>query len=184
MPRKQQKKRRLFLNDGSCVRLRPEHKNHVWSYDFVKDRTMNGQKFRFLNIIDEYTKECLTSLPRRSWQGPAVMEVLADIMLQRGCPEHIRNDIGPEFIAKRLRKWLSNLGVITTYIEPGSPWENGYCESFNSRMRDEFLNGELFGNLYEAQVLSNQWRDYYNSIRPHNGLGGRPPAPQSILLTA
>ena len=101
-----------------------------------------------------------------------------------GCPEYIRSDNGPEFIAKKLREWLSSLGVITTYIEPGSPWENGYCESFNSRMRDEFLNGELFGNLYEAEVLARRWKDYYNTVRPHGSLGGRPPAPQSILLTA
>jgi len=184
LPHKQPKKRRLFLNDGSCVRLRPEHRNHVWSYDFVEDSTMDGRKLRFLNIIDEHTRECLANIPRRSWRGTDVMETLADIMLGRGCPEYIRSDNGPEFIAKKLRKWLSNLGVITTYIEPGSPWENGYCESFNSRMRDEFLNGELFGNLYEAEVLAKQWKEYYNKVRPHSGLRGRPPAPQSILLTA
>ena len=184
LPSKQPKKRCLFLNDGSCIRLRPEYKNHVWSYDFVEDKTMDGRKLRFLNIIDECTRECLASVPRRSWKGPDVMEVLADIMLQRGCPEYIRSDNGPEFVAKRLREWLFSLGVITTYIEPGSPWENGYCESFNSRMRDEFLNGELFGNLYEAQVLAKRWKDYYNSIRPHGSLGGRPPAPQSILVSA
>ena len=184
LPHKQPRKRRLFLNDGSCIRLRPEHRNHVWSYDFVEDRTMDGRKLRFLNIIDEYTRECLASIPRRSWRGTDVMEALADIMMQRGCPEYIRSDNGPEFIAKKLREWLSSLGVITTYIEPGSPWENGYCESFNSRMRDEFLNGELFGHLYEAEVLARRWKDYYNTVRPHGSLGGRPPAPQSILLTA
>ena len=184
LPHKQPRKRRLFLNDGSCVRLRPEHRNHVWSYDFVEDSTMDGRKLRFLNIIDEHTRECLANIPRRSWRGTDVMEALADIMLGRGCPEYIRSDNGPEFIAKKLREWLSSLGVITTYIEPGSPWENGYCESFNSRMRDEFLNGELFGNLYEAEVLARRWKDYYNTVRPHGSLGGRPPAPQSILLTA
>ena len=172
LPQRQPKKRRLFLNDGSCVRLRPEHRNHVWSYDFVEDRTIDGRKLRFLNVIDEHTRECLACIPRRSWKGPTVMETLADIMLHSGCPEYIRSDNGPEFIAKGLRKWLSSLGVITTYIEPGSPWENGYCESFNSRMRDEFLNGELFGNLYEAQVLANHSIHIYNGIRPHSGLGG------------
>lgn len=184
LPQKQPKKRRLFLNDGSCIRLRPEHKNHVWSYDFMEDQTMDGRKIRFLNIIDEYTRECLASVPRRSWRNTDVIETLADIMLIKGCPEYIRSDNGPEFIAKKLRKWLRNLGVITTYIEPGSPWENGYCESFNSRMRDEFLNGELFGNIYEAQVLTKRWVTYYNTIRPHSGLGGRPPAPQSVILLA
>ncbi len=184
LPQKQTKKRRLFLNDGSCVRLRPRYRNHVWSYDFVEDRTMDGRKIRFLNIIDEYTRECLGSIPRRSWRNCDVIEVLSDIMIQRGCPEYIRSDNGPEFIAKKLRNRLKRLGVITTYIEPGSPWENGYCESFNSRMRDEFLNGGLFGNMYEAQVLTKRWVEYYNTIRPYSGLGGRPPAPQSVILSA
>lgn len=181
LPKKQTKKRRLWLNDGSCIRLRPEHKNHVWSYDFVEDRTMDGRKVRWLNIIDEYERVCLASVPRRSWRSTDVIEVLAEIMILRGCPEYIRSDNGPEFVARRLREWLNNLGIITTYIEPGSPWENGYIESFNSRMRDEFLNGELFGNMYEAQVLTQRWVRYYNEVRPHSSLGGRPPAPQSMV---
>ena len=184
LPRQQIKRRRLFLNDGSCIRLRPEHRNHVWSYDFVEDRTMDGRKVRFLNIIDEYTHECLASIPRRSWKGNDVIEALSDIMIWRGSPEYIRSDNGSEFIAKRLRKWLQDVGVITTYIEPGSPWENGYCESFNARMRDEFLNGELFGNMHEARVLTKRWVEYYNTVRPHSSLKGRPPAPQSVFLSA
>lgn len=184
LPKKQVKRRRLFLNDGSCVRLRPERKNHVWSYDFVEDRTTDGRKIRFLNVIDEFTHECLASVPRRSFRGNDVIEVLADIMVRRGCPEYLRSDNGSEFIAKRLRHWLSNLGVITTYIEPGSPWENGYCESFNARMRDEFLNGELFGNMAEARILTQIWVKYYNTVRPHSSLGGRPPAPQTAILSA
>ena len=183
LPQKQFKKRRLWLTDGSCVRLRPACKNHVWSYDFVDDRLIDGRKVRWLNIIDEYTRECLGSIPRRSWRNTDVIEALADIMIMRGIPEYLRSDNGSEFIAKKLRQWLNNLGVITTYIEPGSPWENGYCESFNSRMRDEFLNGELFGNLYETEVLTKRWVKYYNEIRPHSGLGGRPPAPQSRTIT-
>ena len=171
----------MMRNDGSCIRLRPEHKNHVWSYDFVEDRTMDGRKVRWLNIIDEYERVCLASVPRRSWRSTDVIEVLAEIMILRGCPEYIRSDNGPEFVARRLREWLNNLGIITTYIEPGSPWENGYIESFNSRMRDEFLNGELFGNIYEAQVLTQRWVRYYNEVRPHSSLGGRPPAPQSMV---
>lgn len=185
LPKKQQKRQRLWLRDGSCVRLRPEHANHVWSYDFVTDITTDGRKLRWLNIIDEHSHECLGSIPRRSWRGKAVIEALADLMLMHGTPEYIRSDNGPEFIATALRKWLADVGVITAYIEPGSPWENGYCESFNARMRDEFLNGELFGNLYEAQVLTREWVEYYNTIRPHSSLGGRPPAPQTIIpLTA
>lgn len=182
LPEKQQKRRRIFLNDGSCIRLKADHRNHVWSYDFVEDKTMDGRKLRWLNIIDEYTHECLASIPRRSWRGSDVINVLSDIMILRGTPEYIRSDNGPEFIAKRLRKWLADVGVITTYIEPGSPWENGFIESFNSRMRDEFLNGELFGNLYEAQVLTARWARYYNSIRPHSSLGGKTPAPQSYTF--
>jgi Transposase and inactivated derivatives len=184
LPQKQTKRRRLFLNDGSCVRLRAEHKNHVWSYDFVEDKTIDGRKIRFLNIIDEYSRECLGSIPRRSWRGNDVIEALANIMISKGCPEYLRSDNGSEFVAKKLRKWLSSVGVITAYIEPGSPWENGYCESFNSRMRDEFLNGELFGNMYEAAILTSRWVDYYNTIRPHGSLGGKPPAPQVYIFSA
>lgn len=183
LPQKQTRKRRIWASDGSCVRLRPAHKNHVWSYDFVEDRTLDGRKLRFLNIIDESTRECLASVPRRSWRGSDIIEVLADIMLRKGVPEYLRSDNGREFIAQKLRQWLSDIGVITTYIEPGSPWENGYCESFNGRMRDEFLNGELFGNLEEASILTQRWVKYYNEIRPHGSLGGRPPAPQSRTIT-
>lgn len=179
LPKKQAKRRRIFMNDGSCVRLRAERKNHVWSYDFVEDKTVNGRKIRFLNIIDEHTHECLASLPRWSWRGNDVIEALAEIMVKRGCPEYLRSDNGSEFIAKKLREWLANLGVITAYIEPGSPWENGYCESLNSRMRDEFLNGELFGNIHEAEVLTKRWVKYYNTIRPHSSLNGR--APQMVV---
>lgn len=181
LPKKQTKKRRLWMNDGSCIRLRAERKNHVWSYDFVEDKTYNGKKIRILNIIDEFTHECLASIPRRSWRNNDIIEVLAGLMLLRGTPEYLRSDNGSEFTAKKIRKWLSNTGVITAYIEPGSPWENGYIESFNARMRDEFLNGELFGNMYEVQVLISRWVKYYNTVRPHSSLGGRPPAPQTII---
>jgi transposase InsO family protein len=181
LPKKQIKKRRLWLTDGSLVRLRPTHKNHVWSYDFVEDKTVNGKKIRFLNIIDEFSRECLASVPRRNWRSNDVIEVLAGLILIHGTPEYIRSDNGPEFTAKKICQWFIRIGVITTYIEPGSPWENGYCESFNARMRDEFLNGELFGNMYEAEVLTTQWIRYYNTVRPHSSLGGRAPAPQSII---
>jgi len=181
VPQKQQKRSRLWLNDGSCVRLRPTHKNHVWSYDFMEDKTVDGRKIRFLNIIDEYTRVCLASIPRRSWRNNDVLEVLAELMLLHGVPEYLRSDNGSEFTSKRIRQWLKNVGVITAYIEPGSPWENAYCESFNSRMRDNFLKCEIFGNMYEAKVLTKQWVTYYNTIRPHSSLGGRPPAPQTII---
>jgi transposase InsO family protein len=185
LPHKQTKKRRLWLTDGSCVRLRPEHRNHVWSYDFVEEKTMDGRKIRILNILDEYTRECLVSEPRRSWRNNDLIETLADLMLLRGVPEYLRSDNGSEFTAKKVRRWLQNTGVITAYIEPGSPWENGYIESFNGSMRDEFLNGELFGCLYEAQVLIARWVKYYNTVRPHSSLGGRVPAPQThISLSA
>ena len=179
LPKKQQKRVRLFLNDGSCVRLRPERPNHVWSYDFMEDRTMDGRKLRFLNIIDEYRHLCIASIPRRSWRKSDLLEALADAMMEHGVPEYIRSDNGPEFTAKAVREWLSGSGVLPTYIEPGSPWENGFIESFNARMRLEFLNGELFGNLYEAQVLTARWRRRYNAERPHSSLGGR--APQSVI---
>lgn len=180
VPKKQPKKKRLFDNDGNVVRFRAEHRNHVWSYDFVEDNLSNGKKVRWLNVIDEYTRECLASIPRASWRGSAVIRALADIMLFRGAPEYIRSDNGPEFVAKKLRKWLSDVGTETLYIEPGSPWENGYVESFNSKMRDEFLNGTIFDTMKEATVLSRMWVYEYNYVRPHSSLGYRPPAYQAI----
>ena len=184
VPQKQPKRRRLWLNDGSCVRLHPEYRNHVWSYDFVEDKLSNKKKIRWLNIIDEYTRECLASIPRRNWNHQKVIEVLSGLFIMKGCPSYLRSDNGPEFIAVRLRDWLANVGVTTAFIEPGSPWENGYCESFNSRMRDEFLNGEIFDTLTEAEILTRRWMDTYNTIRPHSALGYRPPAPQTVLLSA
>ena len=176
-PQKQKARGRLWLNDGSCVRLRPERANHVWSYDFVSTFTHDGRTVRMLNLIDEYTRECLAIHPRRRLNSRNVIEVLADAMVQRGIPEHIRSDNGPEFVSKDLRKWLQNTGAKTLYIEPGSPWENGYCESFNSKLRDEFLNGEIFYSLKEVQVLAERWRIHYNTVRPHSSLGYKPPAP-------
>lgn len=184
VPQKQPKKRRLWLNDGSCVRLRPEYKNHVWSYDFVEDRLRNGRKVRWLNIIDEYSRECLASIPKKHWKHTDVISVLADLFVIKGVPSYIRSDNGTEFTATKLREWLNNLGVNTAYIEPGSPWENGYCESFNSKMRDEFLNREIFDTLLEVEVLTKRWVAEYNTVRPHSSLGYKPPAPQTILFAA
>jgi len=177
VPKKQRPRRRLWLNDGSCIRLRPQRPNHVWSYDFVSDRTEEGRTVRILSLIDEYTRECLALPVARRMGSRQVLETLSDVMLWRGIPEHIRSDNGPEFIAQELRQWLENLGTRTLYIEPGSPWENGYCESFNARLRDECLNGEIFYSLKEAQIVIEQWRQQYNTKRPHSALGYRPPAP-------
>jgi putative transposase len=159
------------------VRLRPERPNHVWAYDFVSAFTHHGRTVRFLNLIDEYTRECLVIHVGRRINSNQVIDVLAEAMIKHGIPEHIRSDNGPEFVAKQLRKWLAKTGAKTLYIEPGSPWENGYCESFNPKMRDEFLNGEIFYSLKEARVLTERWHTYFNTERPHSSLGYRPPAP-------
>ena len=159
------------------MRLRPERPNHVWSYDFVSARTHDGRTLRLLTLIDESTRECLAIRVERRMGSQEVIETLSDVMLWKGIPEHLRSDNGPEFIAQQLRQWLAKLGTATLYIEPGSPWENGYCESFNGKLRDECLNGEIFYSLKEAQVVIEQWRVQYNTVRPHSALGYRPPAP-------
>jgi transposase InsO family protein len=166
VPQKQPKRSRLWLNDGSCVRLRPGHKDHVWSYDFMIARTSDGRAFRILNIIDEYTRECLAILVKRHIVSQDVIDQLFELFIFRGIPEHIRSDNGPEFTAKEIRKWLGQLGVKALFIEPGSPWENGYIESFNGRLRDELLNREVFTTLTEAQILIEQWRKEYNQVHP------------------
>lgn len=177
VPQRQKPRGRLWLNDGSCVRLRPEYRNHVWSYDFMSAYTHDGRMVRFLNLIDEYTRECLAIHVGRRINSSQVIEVLAEAMIAHGIPQYIRSDNGPEFVAKELRKWMAQTGAKTLYIEPGSPWENGYCESFNSKTRDEFLKGEIFYSLKEVRVLTERWRTYYNTERPHSSLGYRPPAP-------
>jgi transposase InsO family protein len=184
VPQKQPKRGRLWLNDGSCIRLRPAHRNHVWSYDFVEDRTHDGRKFRMLNVIDEFTRECLSIRVARKLKSLDVIDVLSDLFILRGVPGHVRSDNGPEFIAKAVREWIAAVGAKTAYIEPGSPWENGYCESFNSKLRDELLNGEVFSSLKEAKALIEGWRQHYNTERPHSSLGYRPPAPEAFLWPA
>ena len=180
VPHKQPKRSRLWLNDGSCVRLRPERPNHVWSYDFVSDRTHDGRAFRMLCVIDEFTRENLTIRVARKLKATDVIDVLADLFILRGVPTHIRSDNGPEFVATALREWIAAVGAKTAYIEPGSPWENGYCESFNGKLRDELLNGEIFYTLNEAKIVIEAWRRHYNTVRPHSSLGYRPPAPEVI----
>ncbi len=180
VPQKQPKRRRLWLNDGSCVRLRPEYRDHVWSYDFVRDRTSEGRVLRLLTLIDEYSRECLSIDVARSLTSEDVLERLTMLFITRGVPDYIRSDNGSEFTATAVRNWLSRLGVKTLFIEPGSPWENGYNESFNGKLRDELLNAEIFDTLLEAKVLIERWRHHYNTVRPHSSLGYRPPAPEAI----
>ena len=181
VPKKQPKRGRLWLNDGSCIRLRPEHKDHVWSYDFVASRTADGRAFKILTILDEYTRECLAILVERRLTSEDVIDQLFNLFILRGIPEHIRSDNGPEFTAKAIRKWLARIGVKALFIEPGSPWENGYIESFNGKLRDELLNREIFTTLTEAKVLIAGWRREYNQVRPHSSLGYRPPAPEAKI---
>ena len=184
VPAKQPKRGRLWLNDGSCVRLRPERPNHVWAYDFVEDRTHDGRKYRMLCLIDEYTRECLAIRVARRLNSADMIEMLAGLCLERGTPAHIRSDQGPEFIAAAVRAWIAGVGAKTAFIEKASPWENGYCESFNGKLRDELLNGEIFYTLREAQVLIEAWRRHYNTVRPHSALGYKPPAPEAMLWPA
>jgi putative transposase len=181
VPHKQPKRGRLWLADGSCIRLRPEYRNHVWSYDFVEDRTHDGRKYRMLNVIDEFTHECLTIRVARKLKAIDVIDVLSDLFILRGLPGHIRSDNGPEFVAKAVQDWITAVGAKTAYIAPGSPWENGYVESFNARLRDELLDGEIFYTLKEAQIIVESWRRHFNAIRPHESLGYKPPAPEVFV---
>lgn len=179
VPQKQPRRRRLWFNDGSCVRLRPTHRDHVWSYDFVQARTHDGRAFRMLTVIDEFTRECLAIDVARRLTSEDVLERLSDLFIRRGVPEHIRSDNGAEFTARKIREWLERIDVKTLYIEPGSPWENGYVESLNGKLRDELLEREIFDTLREAKVLIERWRREYNTVRPHSSLGYRPPAPEA-----
>ena len=182
VPKKQPKRGRLWFNDGSCVRLRAEYPNHLWSYDFVFDRTHDNRPLRILTIIDEYTRECLSITAGRRLTSEDVIHTLADLFIERGAPTYLRSDNGPEFTAKAVRDWLGRLDVWTLFIEPGCPWENGYVESFNGKLRDELLNREIFYTMTEATVLLERWRQHYNTIRPHSSLGYRPPAPEAVCI--
>ena len=182
VPTRQPQRGRVWLNDGSCIRLRPEHPNHVWAYDFLADRTHDGRAFRLRTVVDEYTRECLAILVARTLTADDVLAALTDLFIARGCPAHLRSDNGPEFCAKGVRAWLAWLAVCTLFIEPGSPWENGYSESFNGKLRDELLDRELFYTLQDTRVLIERWRQPYNIVRPHSALGYRPPAPESRAL--
>jgi putative transposase len=184
VPKRQPKRGRPWLNDGSCIRRRAEYPGPVWSYDFVLDRTHDGRPLRMLAVVDEYTRECLAIDVARGLKSDDVLDQLAELFLTRGVPAHIRSDNGAEFTAKKVREWLARVGVTTLYIEPGSPWENGYVESFNAKLRDELLNREIFYTLREAQVLIEAWREEYKRRRPHSALGYRPPAPEAVQMAA
>ena len=181
VPAKQPKRGRLWLAGGSCVRLRAEHPNHVWSYDFVEDRTHDGRKYRMLNIVDEFTHECLAIRIDRKLNSTAVIDLLSDLFILRGVPAYVRSDNGPEFVATAVQDWIKAVGAKTAYITPGSPWENGFIESFNARLRDELLDGEIFYSLKEARIIVESWRRHYNTERPHGSLGYKPPAPEVFV---
>jgi len=176
VPQRQPKRGRLWLADGSCLRLRPEHANHVWADDFVEAGTREGRKFRMLCVVDEFTREALAIRVARRLSSSDVIDTLADLFIARGAPAHIRSDQGPEFIADAVKTWIAGVGAKTAYIEKASPWENGYVESFNGRLRDELLDRELFLSLPEARVVLDQWRMDYNHRRPHGGLKWQTPA--------
>jgi len=177
VPKKQQKRRRLPGNSvNSCVRHRPTHRNHVWSYDFLTDRTEDGHQLKLLVVIDEFTRECLAIEVGRTFTARDVMLTLQYLFAVRGAPEHVRSDNGPEFIAKEIQRWLDRASVGTLYIQKASPWENGYVESFNGKLRDELLNRELFLSLVEARYVLDEWRLEYNHRRPHSSIGWQTPA--------
>jgi len=176
VPRKQHKKRRLGSSANGCARRPAAHKDHVWAWDFLHDRTSDGGPLKWFTLVDEYTRECLALEVGRGMTAKAVCGVLAEVVGQRGAPGHIRSDNGPEFIARAIRAWVAGAGPEALYIEPGAPWENGYAESFNSKVRDELLNAEEFSSPLEARVLGREWRRSYNEERPHSSLGYRTPA--------
>jgi transposase InsO family protein len=181
VPERQPKRGRLWPADGPCLRLRAERPNHVWSYDFVEDRTHEGRKYRMLNVVDEYTHECLAIRVERRLGSADVIDVLPDLFILRGVPGHVRSDDGPEFVAKAVQAWITAVGAEAACIAPGSPWENGFVESFNARLRDELLDGEIFYSLREARVVIEGWRRHYNAVRPHASLGYRAPAPEVFV---
>ena len=185
VPQKQPKKGRLWLNDGSCIRLRARN-GRTTSGPTTSSRAgrMTGGSSACSTSIDEFTRECLAIRIDRKLNSTAVIDVLTDLFILRGVPGHVRSDNGPEFVAKAVRDWIDAVGAKTAFIEPGSPWENGYCESFNSKLRDELLDGEIFYSLAEARVVIEAWRIHYNTARPHSSLGYRPPAPAAVLWSS
>jgi putative transposase len=184
VPRKKRKRRRLGKSENGCHRRRAEHRNHVWCWDFVFDRTTSGSTLKWLSIVDEYTRECLALKVDRSITSEDVIDTLAELFAMHGVPRHIRSDNGPEFIARAIQRWTKQLSIETLYIEPGCPWENGYAESFHSRLRDELLATEVFESLAAARKLTQAWRDDYNHYRPHSSLGYVTPAEYAARCAA
>ena len=184
VPQKQPKRGRFWLADGSCIRRRPEHRHHVWAYDFRAERTHDGRPLKILTVVEEYSRECLAIVVARRLRSTDVLETLADLCVRQGVPAYIRSDNGPEFTAELVRLWLEALQVQTLFIAPGSPWENGFVESFNGKLRDELLDCEMFYTLTEAKILIERWRRQYNTVRPHSALGYRPPAPEAVMPTS
>ena len=176
VPQKAHKKRHWGHSANGCMRQRPEHPDHVWALDFIFDRTQGGGSLKWLSIVDEYTRECLALVVARSMTAEGVLDVLAELFVVRGVPGHLRSDNGPEFIAQAVRRWLERTGAKTLYIAPGAPWENGYAESFHSRLRDELLNVEEFASVAEARQMAERWQLEYNHRRPHSSLGYQTPA--------
>jgi transposase InsO family protein len=176
VPQNVHKKRRLGSTENGCVRKQASCPNEIWAWDFVHDRTSDGRPLKWFSIVDEYTRECLTLEVNRRMTSRDIVDILMELFLIRGTPSHLRSDNGPEFIAGPLRRWLARASVETLYIEPGSPWENGYAESFNARLRDELLNAEEFDSLRMAKVLATDWRLEYNHRRPHGALKYQTPA--------
>ena len=176
VPTRSRKKRRLGSSENACHRRRAVGKDHVWTWDFIHDRTADGRPLKWLSIVDEYTRECLALEVGRGLTADRVAGVLERLFAARGLPGHVRSDNGPEFIAAAVRGWLGERAVAVLYIAPASPWENGYAESFHGKVRDELLNAEVFGTLTEARVLGSAWRDEYNTVRPHSRLGYQTPA--------
>lgn len=175
VPKKKRKKRSLGHGGNACHRQRAQHTNHIWSWDFIYDRTESGQTLKWFVIIDEYTRRCITLDVSRQFKSADIIDRLAELFVMYGVPQHIRSDNGPEFISKAIRDWLEQLKVQSLYVEPGSPWENGYVESFNSRLRDELLSVEQFTNVSHARAAGAAWREDYNEYRPHGSLGGLSP---------
>jgi putative transposase len=176
VPRKRHKKRAVGDASNACDKRAATHANDVWTWDFIHDRLVDGRALKCLTILDEYTRECLELGMGRSIRGGEVLDALGRLMSERGAPGHIRSDNGPEFIATQVTTWLADLGVQTLYIEPGAPWQNGFAEAFNSRLRDEFLEMNYFTTLAHAQELARRWKEHYNTTRPHSSLNYLTPA--------
>lgn len=184
VPQKQRKRRRLGTTENGTQRLRAERRNQVWSYDFTMDQTADGKRLKMMPVVDEFTRECLTIEVERSITAEGVIDTLRQLFRIHGEPEYIRSDNGPEFIAHAVQEWLAASGVGTLYIEPGSPWQNAYVETFNGKLEDELLAGEMFFTLSEAKVLVEQYRLEYNHERPHSSLGYRTPVEFAELQSA